>query len=99
MRRQYGMAGERRRKLLLGGHIERNGERYGEQCAEPIHGVPPMIDPRGQQGDDLAGRIDRRLLRVRERPPGGHRAAAKRDELAPFQLIELHPLPLTRVAA
>ena len=72
--RQHGMAGERRRKLLLGGSIERSGERYGEQCAEPIHGVPPMIDPRGQQAaDELAGRIDRGLLRVRRQRP---RAAA-----------------------
>jgi hypothetical protein len=36
------------------------------------------------------------LLRARlnERPP--RRAAKKRNELAPPQLIELHPLPLAR---
>ena len=37
-----------------------------------------------------------RLLRpCRQRPPS-YRAAEKRNELASFQLIDLHPLPLAR---
>jgi hypothetical protein len=40
----------------------------------------------------------RRLLRPRRERPR-HRAAEQRDELAPFQLRELHALPLARVAA
>jgi hypothetical protein len=40
----------------------------------------------------------RRLLRpCRKRPC--RRATEKRDEFPPFQLIELHPLPLARVRA
>ena len=34
----------------------------------------------------------RRLLRARRERPGG-RAAEQRDELAPFQMIELHSMP------
>jgi hypothetical protein len=42
------------------------------------------------------GRSLRRLLCARR---DRCRAPEKRDELAPFQLIELHPLPLARAAA
>ena len=37
---------------------------------------------------------DRRLLRVRRERPRRSRAAEQRDELAPPQPIEMHPLPL-----
>jgi hypothetical protein len=39
------------------------------------------------------------LLRVRSERPSDRPAAKQRDELAPFQMIELHPLPLARAAA
>jgi hypothetical protein len=35
----------------------------------------------------------RRLLRARRERPSSRRAANKRDELAPFHLIELHYAP------
>jgi hypothetical protein len=38
-------------------------------------------------------------LRTRRERPRDRRAAEQRDELAPFQLIELHPLPLASVTA
>jgi hypothetical protein len=38
----------------------------------------------------------RRLLRARRKRPRGRRAAGKRDELAPFQLIELHSIPASQ---
>jgi len=34
-----------------------------------------------------------RLLRARRQRPCHRRAAEQRDELAPFQLIELHSVP------
>jgi hypothetical protein len=39
-----------------------------------------------------------RLRQRRKRPPRS-RAAEQRDELAPFQPIELHPLPVVRATA
>jgi hypothetical protein len=36
------------------------------------------------------------LLRARRERPRSRRAAEQRDELAPFQLIELHPLPASQ---
>ena len=38
----------------------------------------------------------RRLLRARRQRPRGRRAAEQRDELASFQLIELHPVPASQ---
>ena len=38
------------------------------------------------------------LLRARGERPWDRRAAEKRNELAPFQLTELHPLPLAEAA-
>jgi hypothetical protein len=39
------------------------------------------------------------LLPARRKWPYRHRAAEQRDELAAFQLIGLHSLPLTNIAA
>jgi hypothetical protein len=39
---------------------------------------------------------DRRLLRACRERPRRSRAAEKRDELAPFQLIELHSIPASQ---
>src|SRR5258708_38581339 len=36
------------------------------------------------------------LLEARCERPRGHRAAEKRDEFAPFQLIELHSIPASQ---
>jgi len=38
----------------------------------------------------------RRLLRARGERPSGRRAAEERDELAPFQSIELHSVPASQ---
>jgi hypothetical protein len=38
----------------------------------------------------------RGLLRARRERPHRHRAAEKRDELASFQLIELHSIPVSQ---
>jgi hypothetical protein len=38
----------------------------------------------------------RALLRARRERPRGYRAAEQRDELAPFQLIELHSMPASQ---
>jgi hypothetical protein len=37
-----------------------------------------------------------RLLRPSDKRPRGRRAAEKRDELAPFELSELHPVPASQ---
>src|SRR5262249_5941615 len=42
---------------------------------------------------DKADHQSRRLLRPRRERPRGRRAAEQRDELAPFPLTEMHPIP------
>jgi hypothetical protein len=77
-------------------------------CGSGVAGSPkPGRDRLHASGHHRFGpRIDktdswdlRRLLRGRRERPCGSCPADKRDELAPFQLSELHPLPLARVAA
>jgi hypothetical protein len=46
----------------------------------------------GRNGVDICHHWHRRLLRVRRQRPR-RRAAEKRDEVAPLQLIELHLVP------
>jgi hypothetical protein len=53
----------------------------------------------GRPTVDKADHRHRCLLPARRERPCGSCPADKRDELAPFQLSELHPLPLARVAA
>jgi hypothetical protein len=48
---------------------------------------------------DEADHRHRRLLRARVSRPRCRCAAEQCDEVAPFQLIELHPLPLASVTA
>src|SRR6516225_1360600 len=47
----------------------------------------------GRTGVDEPDYRHRRLLRERHQRPGGCCSAEQRDELAPFQLIELHSVP------
>src|SRR5262249_42017626 len=48
----------------------------------------------GRQHGDPANSVG--LLRAGGQRPRGRRAAEKRDELAPFYLIELHPVPASQ---
>src|SRR5262249_37222389 len=66
------------------------------EFAQPLHecGEPLALDQGRGGAQESAGRQLARLLRARRERPRGH--CAQRDELAAFQLIELHPVPASQ---
>ena len=62
------------------------------EFAQPLHkgGDPLAPGRRRARAQEPDGRQLARLLRARRERPRRRRAAEQRDELAPFQLIELH---------
>jgi hypothetical protein len=81
-------------------HVTANGPTQHRQrlLERPDAGLPlRIVRGGGQEQANAPHPIG--LLRARRKWPRRCRAAEQRDELAPFQLIELHPLPLVRVTA
>src|SRR4029077_14019066 len=71
------------------------------QLTQPLHnsgGQMACICHR-TRGHHPNGRQLSSMLRARRKRARGHRAAEQRDEVATFQLLKLHPLPLAGLAA
>jgi hypothetical protein len=67
------------------------------EVAHPAHEfLAKWIVVRGSSADVSDARELARLLRARRERPDGGGAAEQRDEIAAFQLIELHSIPASQ---
>src|SRR5215469_8869975 len=65
----------------------------GSHLAAPALDPMPMLQIVGRREAEKSDHRHCRLLRARRKRPSRRRAAEKRDELAAFELVELHLLP------
>src|SRR5262249_23730372 len=89
-------------KSLRPAIFDRDGVALGPtKLAQPLHedGEPGRLDQTWARGEKPDGRQPARSLRARRERPCCRRAAEQRDELAPFQVIELHSSPCTSGSA